>query len=162
MGYGGMGYGMGGMMMGPMSIIYSINYFVAMIGQTMQMLGLGTHALGQLYLATVRCFKRLERSIRQSELRRWVQRKCQKSPFLRMVLVLSSMAAVSQLVRLIKYLIESNWKELTGGAGSGTTQMVTNAAANTGSNAISNGILNSASDAVTATAAAAATGAVPV
>jgi hypothetical protein len=110
MGYGGfggygMGYGMGGMM-GPMSMIYSINYFIATISQFAGMLGMGTQAVSHLLQMAREQLLKLEKTVRQSELRRWLQRKSEKSPLFRWALVIVSMLAASQIVRLARYLIE--------------------------------------------------------
>lgn len=107
MGYGGM-HGMmgGGFMSGPMSMVYSANYFIAMMGQLTAMLGISVQAIGPLYQMARESLLTLEKTIRQSEVRRWVQRKAAKSPVLRWLLVLASMLAASQAVRLLRYLIE--------------------------------------------------------
>ena len=107
MGYGGM-HGMmgGGFMSGPMSMIYSVNYFIAMMGQLTAMFGMIVQAIGPLYEMARDSLIKMEKSIRQSEIRRWVQRKAAKSPVLRCLLVLASMLAASQAVRLLRYLIE--------------------------------------------------------
>lgn len=114
-GYGG-GYGspfmMGGYGMmagggGPMSFIYSINYSIAMMGQVMAMLGMSSQAITHLYhMATEACVS-AERAIRQSSIRRWFQQKSRKSPLFRWLCVLSTMLAASQVVRLLKFLIEA-------------------------------------------------------
>ena len=114
-GYGG-GYGspfmMGGYGMmagggGPMSFIYSINYSIAMMGQVMAMLGMSSQAITHLYhMATEACVN-AERAIRQSSIRKWFQQKSRKSALFRWLCVLSTMLAASQVVRLLKYLIEA-------------------------------------------------------
>ncbi len=107
MGYGGM-HGMmgGGFMSGPMSMVYSVNYFIAMMGQLTAMFGMSVQAIGPLFEMARDSLIKLEKSIRQSEMRRWVQRKAARSPVLRWLLVLASMLAASQAVRLLRYLIE--------------------------------------------------------
>mmetsp|Transcript_21270 Transcript_21270/g.35628 ORF Transcript_21270/g.35628 Transcript_21270/m.35628 type:complete len:278 (+) Transcript_21270:134-967(+) len=106
MGYG-MGYGMGGMMGGPMAILYSINYFIAMIGQLTAMLGMSSQAVWHLFGIAKEALIKLEKIIRTSEFRRWLQRKSRKSPLLRYLFVVSSMLLTSQVIRLARYLIES-------------------------------------------------------
>lgn len=115
-GYGG-GYGspfmMGGYGMmaggggGPMSFIYSINYSIAMMGQVMAMLGMSSQAITHLYHMATEAYVNAERAIRQSSIRRWFQQKSRKSALFRWLCVLSSMLAASQVVRLLKYLIEA-------------------------------------------------------
>jgi hypothetical protein len=115
MGYGyGMGYGGMGAM-GPMGMIYSINYFIATVGQFASMLGMGTQAVGHLLHVARENLLKLEKTVRQSELRRWMQRKSEKSPLFRWALIIVSMLAASQLVRLARYLIEVQMRR-TGGA----------------------------------------------
>lgn len=128
MGYGGMGgmmgMGMGGgMMAGPMGMLYSVNYFVAMMGQVSAMLGMGLQAVGPLYQAAREALLTLERTIRQSELRRWLQRKAGKSPLLRYALVLVSMLAASQAVRLIRYFVELRMRRSHAAIGGGTSPL---------------------------------------
>lgn len=105
MGYGGM-MGGGGLMAGPMSMVYSVNYFIAMMGQLTAMFGMSVQAIGPLYQMARESLVQLEKSVRQSEVRRWLQRKSAQSPLLRGMLVLASMLAASQAVRLIRYLLE--------------------------------------------------------
>jgi hypothetical protein len=130
--YGGMGMGMGmgmgypgmmggGMMMGPMGALYSINYFIAMISQVTAMLGMSAQAAGHLFYAAREGLIKVEQSIRQSETRRWLQAKCRRSPLLRALLVICSMLAASQVVRALRYLAELQLRKsgylLTAGAG---------------------------------------------
>lgn len=91
---------------GPMSFIYSINYSIAMIGQVITMLGMSTQAIMHLYHMAVDTFMKVEKMIRQSAIRRWFQQKSKKSPLLRWIFILSTMAVVNQVVKLLKYLIE--------------------------------------------------------
>ena len=128
MGYGGMGYGgmympgmmgMGGLMAGPMSALYSAQHFIAMMAQLGGMMGVGSQALLQLARAAAQGASRLERVVRESELRRWVQRKCRRSALLRVLLVVCSMAAAAQAVRLVRHLIERHWPWAGAGIGMG-------------------------------------------
>ena len=125
-GYGGYGMGMGaygmGMMgmgamgmansfaSGPLSIIYSINYFIAMASQIFAMLGMNSHALMQLFSHLKATMKSLEHSILHSEFRRWIVRKSKKSKLFRFLLVMSSILLSSQAFRLVKYLIMSHFR----------------------------------------------------
>jgi len=113
MGYGGM-MGGGGFMAGPMSMVYSINYFIAMMGQLTAMFGMSVQAIGPLYQMARDSLIQLEKSVRQSEVRRWLQRKCAQSPLLRTMLVLASMLAASQAFRLLRHLIELRMRRGTG------------------------------------------------
>lgn len=106
--------------MGPMNMIYSVNYFIAIMGQMTTMLGMSTQAVGQLYHMAREGLFRVEQSIRQSEMRRWLQRKSKQSPLLRCMLILASMLAASQVVRFLRYLIEMQMKRKGWLLGNGT------------------------------------------
>mmetsp|Transcript_23052 Transcript_23052/g.52176 ORF Transcript_23052/g.52176 Transcript_23052/m.52176 type:complete len:137 (-) Transcript_23052:66-476(-) len=103
MGMGGYGMGMGG----PMGMLYTVNYFISMVGQVTAMLGMGSQAVGHLFVVARDALLKLEKTIRQSEIRRWLQRKSHKSPILRFLFIVSSVLLASQIVRLARYLIES-------------------------------------------------------
>lgn len=149
MGYGGMGYGMGGMMgggmmggmMGPMNMIYSVNYFIAMIGQVTTMLGMSTQAVGHLYHMAREALFKAEQSVRQSEMRRWLQRKSKQSPLLRWLLILTSMLAASQIIRFLRYLIEMQMKRKGWLLGNGSSANAVEGAAGaiTAATSIANG-----------------------
>ena len=141
--YGGYNTGMMGMGMmspymmgghgmmggGPMSFIYSINYSRAMIGQVMAMLGMSTQAIIHLYHMAVDTFIKAEKMIRQSAIRRWFQQKSKKSPLLRWIFILSTMALVNQVVKLLKYLIEyqlNKNKVITNNSTSSVIESLTN------------------------------------
>jgi hypothetical protein len=102
-GYGMMAGGGGG----PMGFIYSINYSIAMMGQVMTMLGMSSQAITHLYHMATEAYVNAERAIRQSSIRRWFQQKSRRSALFRWLCVLSTMLAASQVVRLLKYLIEA-------------------------------------------------------
>lgn len=108
-------------MAGPMSMVYSINYFIAMMGQLTAMFGMSVQAIGPLYQTARDSLVQLERSIRQSEVRRWLQRKSAQSPLLRAMLVLASMLAASQAVRLLRFLIELRMRRSTPAITAGST-----------------------------------------
>lgn len=118
--YGMMGYGAGmgmngmmggGMMAGPMNLIYSINYFIAMVGQITTMLGMSSQALIHLYSMAAEALAKAEVKVRQSAIRRWFQQKSRKSPLLRWLFIITSMAIASQIARLLKYLVAQQLKK---------------------------------------------------
>lgn len=117
--YGGMGYGIGGMggMMGPMGMIYSINYFISTIGQFASMLGMSTHAVTHLLCMARESLVKLEKTVRQSEFRRWLQKKSEKSSMFRWAVIIVSMLAATQVVRFARYLIEVQLCRSGGGGG---------------------------------------------
>jgi len=69
-------------------------------------------------------FINVEKVIRQSAIRRWFQRKSRKSPFLRWIFILSSMAIVNQIVKLLKYLIEYQLNKNRNIANSPTSSLI--------------------------------------
>jgi len=107
-GMGGMGYYGGGMMnpmmgilSGPLSLIYSINYLIGSLGQIMELLGMNSQALLQTYRTAYDAYIRVVEQIRTSETRRWLQRKCKKSALLRFLLVTASCAVVAAAMRVL-------------------------------------------------------------
>jgi hypothetical protein len=100
------GYG-SPMLMGPFQIIHSVNYFFANATQMAHMLGANSYVLVQLFCTAKEALKDMELLIRRSAFRRWLQRKSKKSAVLRYVFVFASMAIATQLVRIVRYLIES-------------------------------------------------------
>ena len=97
---------MGGMMGGPFSFIYSLNYFVSSFAQGISMLSANSFMVYQLFHTVQNALKDLEIAIRRSAFRRWLQRKSRKSAVLRYLFVFSSMVITSQLLRILRHLIE--------------------------------------------------------
>lgn len=107
----GMGMGMGGMGMmggplgllsGPLSLIYSLNFFMASLGQVMDVLGMNSHAILHAYRQAHQRFVDAVEAVKTSEARRWLQRKCRKSPLFRLLLVLAAGALVGSAVKAIE------------------------------------------------------------
>ena len=73
-----------------MTLIYSLNYLVASLGQIMEVLGMNAHSLLHLYRTSFAAYEQLVERVRTSETRRWLQRKCNKSQLLRFLLVAAS------------------------------------------------------------------------
>jgi hypothetical protein len=109
MGYG-MGLGLGGMGMiggyGPFSWIYSLNYFVNSLGMMLNMIGMSSHAIIHLYHAAYEQVNVLMNIVKNSEVRRWLQRKSRQSRVLRYIFIKTAMAAVSQVSKLAKALYD--------------------------------------------------------
>lgn len=84
-----MGMGMGGIGAGsgPLSWIYSINYFITSVGHMVSVLGMNSHALLRAYQAAHTAILGLVTHIRTSEMRRVLQRKCKRSTLLRFLFV---------------------------------------------------------------------------
>ena len=97
---------MGGMMGGPFSFIYSLNYFMSNFAHGISMLSANSFVLYQLFHTVQSALKDLEMAIRRSAFRRWLQRKSRKSVVLRYLFVFSSMVITSQLLRILRHLIE--------------------------------------------------------
>ncbi len=95
----------GGMYGNPMSFIYSMNYFISMVSQVAYVLSMNSHMFMDSCRTVSAMVSGLEKLVRQSELRRWLQRKSKKSAVLRYVFVLSSMAIAAQLYRLARNLV---------------------------------------------------------
>lgn len=112
MGYGGMGMGMMGMnpmmgiLSGPMSLIYSLNFFIASLGQIMEVLGMNAHVIINLYRTTYEAYRQIVERIRTSESRRWLQRKCKKSRLLRWLLIVASCAVVGSAVKVVQFYVD--------------------------------------------------------
>jgi hypothetical protein len=109
----GMGmYGMGGMgspyLAGPLSLIYSLNQFVYLIGHSFDVLGMNTQAIMHLYQQARLAVARLYGILKSSQIRIWLQRKCRRSKLLRMLVILISMGAVHQVIQLLRTLYEHN------------------------------------------------------
>ncbi len=92
-------------MNGPMNFIYSVNYFIGILSQMYHMVGMNAHVAVHLFQSTSMLLLKLENVVRTSEFRRWIQRKSKKSAVLRYLFVLSSMAIVGQVVRLVRFLV---------------------------------------------------------
>lgn len=126
MGMGGMGYGGYGMpygnplasiFMGPMQIVYSINYFIMCLGQVGDLLGMSSTALTQLSQQLLHYAKQFEIFLRKSTFRRWLQRKSKKSALFRWVCVLVSMCLSFHLSKLLQHVL----RQYLGGKKSITT-----------------------------------------
>eukprot|EP01038_Epipyxis_sp_PR26KG_P012125 gene12125-16232_t len=103
MGMGMMGMGGGYQMAGPMNLIYSVNYFIAMVSQIMMMIGMNSQAITQIFYQLSTVLSEFEVTVRKSSFRRWIQRKSKQSKILRFIFVFCSMLIASQAYRLIKF-----------------------------------------------------------
>eukprot|EP01035_Chromulina_nebulosa_P031311 gene31311-biopygen20105 len=70
------------------------------------MLSANSFMVYQLFHTVQNALKDLEIAIRRSAFRRWLQRKSRKSAVLRYLFVFSSMVITSQLLRILRHLIE--------------------------------------------------------
>jgi len=119
MGMMGMGMGMGmnpmlGILNGPMTLIYSLNYLVMSLGQVMEVLGMNAHTIMHLYRTAFEAYQQIAERIRTSETRRWLQRKCKKSRLLRFLLVVASCAVVGSGLKVIQYYFDWRRRKLIG------------------------------------------------
>ena len=123
----GMGMGMMGMnpmmgiLSGPMSLIYSLNFFIASLGQIMEVLGMNAHVIINLYRTTYEAYRQIVERIRTSESRRWLQRKCKKSRLLRWLLIVASCAVVGSAVKVVQFYVEWRRRRMIGDQVGGTT-----------------------------------------
>ena len=124
MGMGMMGMGMNpmlGMLNGPMTLIYSLNYLVMSLGQVMEVLGMNAHTIMHLYRTAFEAYQQIAERIRTSETRRWLQRKCKKSRLLRFLLVVASCAVVGSGIKVIQYYFDWRRRKLIGSSGYSTS-----------------------------------------
>ena len=109
--YGG-GMMMGGMMGHPgtgggmMGFLYTMNYFVSMASQAVYFLGMNSHRIAEAVKSAKAALVNLEKIVRQSEFRRWMQRKSKKSAILRYLFVFTSAVLAHQLTTIARYAIE--------------------------------------------------------
>jgi len=96
-------YGLGSMG-GPLSWLYSLNYFVSSLGIMYEWFGMNSHAILQLYHSTLGMIRRLVMIIRQSSFRRWLQQKSRKSAVVRFLFVVITMGIVSQAITLARFI----------------------------------------------------------
>jgi len=67
---------------------------------------MSSHAIIHLYHAAVEQINILMTIIKNSEARRWLQRKSKQSRVLRFLFIITAMAAVSQVSKLVKVLYD--------------------------------------------------------
>ena len=113
-GMGGMGMGMGmgmgsHMMMGPFSWIYSLNSIVHSIPMMLDVLGMNSQMLYNVYLETCALIMKIVNVVKRSDFRRFLQQKSRRSKALRTIFILVSMGLASQAVRLAKMIAENNF-----------------------------------------------------
>jgi hypothetical protein len=127
--YGGMM--MGGMMGHPgagggmMGFLYTMNYFVNMASQVVYFLGMNSHRITEAVKSAKTALVNLEKIVRQSEFRRWMQRKSKKSVILRYLFVFMSAVLAHQLTTIARFAIEHY---LSGSSSSSASQRVTSSA----------------------------------
>lgn len=103
----GMGMGYSPLMGGPMALLGNINYIILGVGQFITMLGMSSTMFVGMYQSLVNTYQHFETIIRQSSLRRWVQKKCKKSAMFRFIIVLTTMAIVGTASKLVKDVLKS-------------------------------------------------------
>lgn len=111
----GMGMGMGSHMMmgmgGPMSWIYSLNSIVHSIPMMMDVLGMNSHMLYNLYCETCALLMKIVNIVKRSDFRRFLQQKSRRSKALRFIFVVISMGLASQAVRLARLIAIQNFSQ---------------------------------------------------
>ncbi len=105
---GAMG-GMGMASSGPLSWIYSLNYFITSVGHMANIVGMNSHALMAAYHSAYATLKDIITRIRTSELRRILQRKCRRSRLFRFLFI----AACSGLCGAALKVVHLYWGYLT-------------------------------------------------
>lgn len=101
----GMGMGSLGAQSGPLSWIYSLNYFITSIGHMATVLGMNSHALLAAYQSAYAGLHSIITRIRTSEMRRVIQRKCKRSSLFRFLFI----AACSTLGGAALKIIHTYW-----------------------------------------------------
>eukprot|EP01034_Spumella_vulgaris_P024082 gene24081-30385_t len=99
MGHPGAGGGM-------MNFLCTMNYFVSMASQAVYFLGMNSHRIVDAVKTAKAALVNLEKIVRQSEFRRWMQRKSKKSVILRYLFVFMSAVLAHQLTNIAKYAFE--------------------------------------------------------
>lgn len=99
-------YGLGSMG-GPLSWLYSLNYFISSLGIMYEWLGMNSHAIIQLYHSTIQSVRRVIMIVRQSGFRRWLQQKSRQSVVLRFLFIAVTMGIASQVMNLVRLI----WNE---------------------------------------------------
>jgi hypothetical protein len=101
----GMGMGMGShMMMGPFSWIYSLNNIVHSIPMMMDVLGMNSQMLYQMFSQTYKLLMTVVTLIKRSEFRRFLQHKSRRSKALRFMFIVGAMGIASQMIRIAKLI----------------------------------------------------------
>ncbi len=89
-----------------MGFLYTMNYFVSMASQAVYFLGMNSHRIAEAMKSAKAALVNLEKIVRQSEFRRWMQRKSKKSAILRYLFVFTSAVLAHQLTTIARYAIE--------------------------------------------------------
>jgi hypothetical protein len=111
-GMGGMGMGMGShMMMGPFSWIYSLNNIVHSIPMMMDVLGMNSQMLYQMFSQTCKLLMTVVTLVKRSEFRRFLQHKSRRSKALRFMFIVGAMGIASQVVRLAKLIAAHHFSQ---------------------------------------------------
>lgn len=115
-GMGGMGMGMGmgmgsHMMMGPFSWIYSLNNIVHSIPMMMDVLGMNSQMLYQMFSQTYTLLMTVVTLVKRSEFRRFLQHKSRRSKALRFMFIIGAMGIASQVVRLAKLIAAHHFSQ---------------------------------------------------
>lgn len=115
-GMGGMGMGMGmgmgsHMMMGPFSWIYSLNNLVHSIPMMMDILGMNSQMLYQIFNQTCAMLMKIVTIVRTSGFRRFLQQKSRRSKVLRLIFIFGSMGLASQALKLAKLIAEYHYNQ---------------------------------------------------
>jgi hypothetical protein len=116
-GYGGMGMGMGGMgmggmgMMGPFSWIYSLNNIIHSIPMVVDVLGMNSQMVYDLYNQILAILMKIINFVKKSDFRRFLQQKSRRSRALRIAFIIVSMGLASQAMRLVKLLVQHDFSQ---------------------------------------------------
>ena len=98
-----MGGGMGGG--GPMSWIYSLNYFVSSVGHMMALVGMNSQALMGVYHNAFSSYQQIVQRVKTSEIRRIIQRKCKRSRLFKFLFTTAVAGLVGAAVKVVQAYI---------------------------------------------------------
>jgi hypothetical protein len=97
MGYGGMGGGNS-----PVAWIYSLNQMIFSISYALDMIGMNSQAIQQLYYRIIDIYKNFLLYVKNSKIRKYLQEKSQKSKLFRVILICCTMILTHQIAALFK------------------------------------------------------------
>lgn len=110
-GMGGMGMGMGMGMMGPFSWIYSLNNIIHSIPMMVDVLGMNSQMIYDLYNQILALLMKLINLVKRSDFRRFLQQKSRRSRALRIIFIVISMGLASQAIRLVRLLSQYDFSQ---------------------------------------------------
>ncbi len=120
---GAMG-GMGMASSGPLSWIYSLNYFITSVGHMANIVGMNSHAIMAAYHSAYASLMEIITRVRTSEIRRILQRKCRRSRLFRYLFIVACSGLCGAALKVVHlywgYLTQARLPYSYGGSGYGS------------------------------------------